>query len=434
MSEATSQLNILVKVRDEASAALNRLSNDVSDLGGSLNFAGLKAGILAGSLAAIAGATLIKSINAFAESEVKMAKFDAIMRSLPPKLQQYRNQILEAANAAMRFGFDNEESAVSMARLLQATGDINLTMQAFQAAMDLARFRGISLEEATNALILAFQGGGRLLKEFGIDIDEHASKQTILQSVMRATQGQAERYSETLTGMTQTLRTYLREIQEAIGQPFVEFIKEVIQSILSWVEAQGGINALLEEHSTLLNIVGSLLIGMVGAGFIVAASAALTALGPFGLIVAAISAIISVGTALYTAWKTNFLGIQDITKSVVDFIKNAINSVLGVVQSLINALSSAVNAAKSLVSSVGGRIKSGISKIIPFQEGGIVTKPILGMVGEAGPEAIIPLNRLGGLGTGGITINLQGDFYTDMEIAEKFGNAIAKVIKYQLKL
>jgi phage-related protein len=38
-----------------------------------------------------------------------------------------------------------------------------------------------------------------------------------------------------------------------------------------------------------------------------------------------------------------------------------------------------------------------------FANGGIVTGPTLGLIGEAGPEAIIPLNRTGGMGT---TINL----------------------------
>ena len=32
-------------------------------------------------------------------------------------------------------------------------------------------------------------------------------------------------------------------------------------------------------------------------------------------------------------------------------------------------------------------------------QGGIVTKPTLGLVGEAGPEAVIPLGRGGGMGT-----------------------------------
>lgn len=37
--------------------------------------------------------------------------------------------------------------------------------------------------------------------------------------------------------------------------------------------------------------------------------------------------------------------------------------------------------------------------------GGIVTGPTLAMIGEAGPEAVVPLDRLGGMG-GGITINI----------------------------
>jgi hypothetical protein len=40
-----------------------------------------------------------------------------------------------------------------------------------------------------------------------------------------------------------------------------------------------------------------------------------------------------------------------------------------------------------------------------FADGGIVTGPTMGLVGEAGPEAIIPLSRLGGMG-GGQTVNV----------------------------
>jgi len=43
-------------------------------------------------------------------------------------------------------------------------------------------------------------------------------------------------------------------------------------------------------------------------------------------------------------------------------------------------------------------------------QGGIVTGPTLAMIGEAGPEAVIPLNRAGGMGMGGntITVNVNG--------------------------
>jgi hypothetical protein len=45
---------------------------------------------------------------------------------------------------------------------------------------------------------------------------------------------------------------------------------------------------------------------------------------------------------------------------------------------------------------------------IPFADGGIVTSPVLGLVGEAGPEAIIPLDRAGQFGGSSIVINVQG--------------------------
>jgi hypothetical protein len=42
---------------------------------------------------------------------------------------------------------------------------------------------------------------------------------------------------------------------------------------------------------------------------------------------------------------------------------------------------------------------------MPFAEGGIVMGPMVGLVGEAGPEAIIPLDRMGKMG-GGQTVNV----------------------------
>jgi hypothetical protein len=49
-------------------------------------------------------------------------------------------------------------------------------------------------------------------------------------------------------------------------------------------------------------------------------------------------------------------------------------------------------------------------KLPRLAEGGIVTGPTIAMIGEAGPEAVIPLNRAGGMGLGGntITVNVNG--------------------------
>jgi hypothetical protein len=41
-------------------------------------------------------------------------------------------------------------------------------------------------------------------------------------------------------------------------------------------------------------------------------------------------------------------------------------------------------------------------------DGGIVTGPTLALIGEAGPEAVVPLDRMGSMGGGNVTINVQG--------------------------
>ena len=59
----------------------------------------------------------------------------------------------------------------------------------------------------------------------------------------------------------------------------------------------------------------------------------------------------------------------------------------------------------------------------PFAMGGIVTRPTLGLIGEAGPEAVIPLDRLSGMG--GITINVQaGLVSTPDQIGQQIIEAI----------
>jgi hypothetical protein len=57
--------------------------------------------------------------------------------------------------------------------------------------------------------------------------------------------------------------------------------------------------------------------------------------------------------------------------------------------------------------SPGGKL---LSKVGLLASGGIVTRPSLNVVGEAGPEAVIPLDRANGIGTTYI-INIQGDVY-----------------------
>jgi hypothetical protein len=57
-------------------------------------------------------------------------------------------------------------------------------------------------------------------------------------------------------------------------------------------------------------------------------------------------------------------------------------------------------------------------------DGGIVTGPTLAMIGEAGPEAVIPLSQMGRMGGGGVTVNVTGGLSTSAEIGQSVVNAL----------
>jgi TP901 family phage tail tape measure protein len=89
----------------------------------------------------------------------------------------------------------------------------------------------------------------------------------------------------------------------------------------------------------------------------------------------------------------------DFGKKIIDGIVEGLRRAGGAIKDFIMTLIPDVG---DIVDSVVGGAKSLGKKalgVIGFADGGIVTKPTLGLVGEAGPEAIIPLSKAGAMGT-----------------------------------
>lgn len=62
---------------------------------------------------------------------------------------------------------------------------------------------------------------------------------------------------------------------------------------------------------------------------------------------------------------------------------------------------------------------------IPFlASGGIVTSPTLSMVGEAGPEAVIPLSQMGSMGGQNITVNVGGSVISEGDLVGVIRNQL----------
>lgn len=129
--------------------------------------------------------------------------------------------------------------------------------------------------------------------------------------------------------------------------------------------------------------------------------------GPFSL---AILAVIKFRDDIWNLLKIVKTGIGTIMGGVADVIfgpfKTAFNAIAKLWNNTVGKLSFTI---PGWVPGFAGK-GFDVPDIPMLADGGIVTGPTLAMIGERGPEAVIPLNRASGMGMGGanITVNVNG--------------------------
>jgi TP901 family phage tail tape measure protein len=102
-------------------------------------------------------------------------------------------------------------------------------------------------------------------------------------------------------------------------------------------------------------------------------------------------------TAL-NVWESIKEGIFGIWKGLVNGVIGFINSIINAMNSMIRGLNKLKFSVPDWVPVIGGKsfgfnLKL-IANIPQLAQGGIVTAPTLAMIGEAGPEAVVPLSRM----------------------------------------
>lgn len=108
-------------------------------------------------------------------------------------------------------------------------------------------------------------------------------------------------------------------------------------------------------------------------------------------IAAAISAALSGIAGLFSAILG---GIPGIVSGIGSGIRSAFDGIIGALQSAASTIEGLVSRVRSAIASIPGTgaISGLLSKIPGLAAGGLVTRPTLAVVGEAGPEAVIPLD------------------------------------------
>ena len=161
------------------------------------------------------------------------------------------------------------------------------------------------------------------------------------------------------------------------------------------------------------------------------------AANPITLVVLALAALVAAFVLAYKNSETFrngvnalFDGIKKGVTASVDFIEGYLNVVMNFYKSIFNGIASLWNnsigklsfSVPDWVPGLGGK-GFDVPNIPMLADGGIVQSPTLALIGEKGPEAVVPLNRAGGFG-GGYTINITGGLATSADIGRAVVNSI----------
>jgi hypothetical protein len=245
--------------------------------------------------------------------------------------------------------------------------------------------------------------------------------------------GAASTKANTAEGQFQRLKVSLDETKETIGAALIPIIQKVLPFLTrmgTWASENtstfliiagviGGIAAAIVLVNTAMSIWTTVTTVFTG---VMAAFNAVMAMNPIVLIVIGIGLLIA---ALVIAYK-KFEGFRKVVDTVFKFIAGAVSgsldlikgyfsTVLGFYKTIFNGIASLWNntigklsfKVPGWVPGLGGK-GFDVPNIPMLAAGGIVTSPTLAMIGEAGPEAVVPLSRAGEFGMGGgVNITIQ---------------------------
>ena len=310
-------------------------------------------------------------------------------------------------------GVTDDELRPALAGLVRATMSIDEAQKAANLSMDIAAAKGISLETVTKAMEKAYGGNmtalAKLSPELRQMIKDGASMEEVMAEMAVTFGGAATDSANTAAGSMKRLGIALGEAKEGVGAallPILEKALPVLQKFAQWAQ----------DNPTLITAV-AVAFGALAAAVVLVNAA--MALNPAVLITAG---IVALGVALVMAYK-KFDTFRTVVNAVVnqvasnfEFMANAFIAMVNVVIKGINLIKPGKDIGTLGQISIGrlGGDSGGAGGANPagldykaMATGGIVTSPTFALIGEAGPEAVIPLSNMGSMG-GGITINVNG--------------------------
>jgi hypothetical protein len=427
-------------------------------------FAIKKAAVPAAAALAGLGIVAVDAVKAFMEDDKAAQLLATSLRNTTgatdaqiASVEKFITQTSIAAAVA------DDELRPAFDKLVRGTGDVTKAQDLMNLALDISAGTGKDLGAVSDALSKAFNGQLGPLKKLDPAlaslIENGATTDEVFAALGDTFKGAASTSANTASGKMKSFTIQMGEFKESVGAavfPIVDKLLPAFKSVADFVTN----NTTLVV--TLGAVIGGLAVAIIAvnaattawaattkaAAAIQAAFNAIMAANPIFLIGAAIVAVIAVlvllqakfdifGKAVdglkagFMAWwgvvqfvfgavKTGFAELANLGKAIFDGIGNAFKGVINaVISSMEKGLNFAIKGLNIILDGIdkaaGPWVNFGTIPDVSLPrlaEGGIVTSPTIAMIGEGnGPEAVIPLSKLGSMGFGGggnITVNVNG--------------------------
>jgi len=397
-------------------------------------FAIKKAAVPAGLALAAMGAFAFDAVKAFAEDDAAAQKLATTLRNTSKatdaQVKSVEDFITKTSIAA---AVSDDELRPALDKLVRGTKDVTEAQDLLSLALDISAGTGKDLGAVSDALSKAFNGTLGPLKKLDPAlaslIANGATTDEVFAALSKTFAGQASVAANTAQGEMKNLTIQMGEFKESIGKavmPALQALMPYLMKFATWAQ----------ENPDLVKIAAAAIVGLTAS--IVAMNIAM-ALNPIGAMVLAFGAVATAAAIVYVKFeqfRPLLLGLfgpagiavgavlyfKDSIIDAFSIIYNGIKATMGFVADVITApFKAAFRAVAWLWNNTVGKLSFKVPSWVPviggsgfdvpdipmLANGGIVTGPTLAMIGERGPEAVIPLNRAGGFGGGGgQTINL----------------------------
>jgi hypothetical protein len=356
----------------------------------------------AAALTAVTGA-LGAATYAAMEDQKEQAALALTLQNVTGAGAAQTKQVEEQISAMSRAsGIADTQYRGSLEALVRGTKDVGLAMRDMNLVMDISTALQMDSVTVADALAKAYQGNYKGLKalspEMASMIKDGASLNEIMDVLGGTFGGAVAKNAETAAGKMAIFKNSISETKESIGAsllPVFEAVLPYMQKFADWAQNNPQVFTRI-----------ALAIGAIAAAT-VALNIAL-ATNPFVLATAAVIGLALAFNKLVDAMSS----INKIGGLAAKILGSLAMPVIGLTGNILSGLGDLSN----FVGLSNKTSPTGIN-IPRMAEGGIVNSATYAMIGEAGPEAVIPLSKLGNMGNG-VNITINGGLGTSSDIAQ----------------